>query len=176
MHKIIKDEFEKLYGLPCWNVQPGYGTFLTLEFGDPYLQIREPMVSKKTVTEKVKKHLEKRLVTVRGEWHLWLYYCEWFIFDKGKMVGECTDEEKANRGAKYLNGQILTNVSINKDECKTIFEFDLGGKIEAVPDELMDELWLLYTPSKNVLTLRADKKFSFHKSNAVPDKEEWKEI
>src|ERR1700730_15266743 len=34
--------FKMLYGKPCWNVKPGYGSFLTLEFGKPHLQIHEP--------------------------------------------------------------------------------------------------------------------------------------
>ena len=45
----------------------------------------------------------------------------------------------------------------------SIFEFDLGGKLEVLPNykdyEKTVDLWLLYEPSGYVLTLRADGKY-----------------
>jgi len=33
---IFQKLFGEVYGLPCWNVKPGYGSSLTLEFGQPH--------------------------------------------------------------------------------------------------------------------------------------------
>jgi hypothetical protein len=61
-----------------------------------------------------------------------------------------------------LDGQALTSVTVNKSYVST-FEFDLGGKLEAFPNyeayEKTHDLWLLYEPSGNVFTLRADGKY-----------------
>ena len=52
---IINDIFQPLYGKPCWQVKQGYGSFLTFEFGEPHLHIREPRQVSDQVSEKVKK-------------------------------------------------------------------------------------------------------------------------
>jgi hypothetical protein len=41
----VGDAFSKIYGLPAWQVRKGVGSFLTLEFGEPHLQIRAPYSS-----------------------------------------------------------------------------------------------------------------------------------
>ena len=61
-----------------------------------------------------------------------------------------------------IDGQALTSVSINKS-FTCVFEFDLGGKLEIIPNydeyEKDSDLWLLYEPSGYVYTLRADGKY-----------------
>jgi hypothetical protein len=42
MQGVFAETFSKLYGLPCWDVKPGLFPSLTLEFGEPHLDIREP--------------------------------------------------------------------------------------------------------------------------------------
>ena len=38
----IADAFGPILGSPAWQVEKGYASFLTLEFGEPYLVIHEP--------------------------------------------------------------------------------------------------------------------------------------
>ena len=38
----VEAAFQPVLGLPCWGVQCGYGSFLTLEFGQPRLEVVEP--------------------------------------------------------------------------------------------------------------------------------------
>jgi hypothetical protein len=45
-HKV----FCEIYGKPCWNVKPGYGSFFTLEFGKPHLDVHEPTVASKNAS------------------------------------------------------------------------------------------------------------------------------
>jgi hypothetical protein len=46
-HKL----FREIYAKPCWNVKPGYGSFFTLEFGRPHLDVREPTEASKNASE-----------------------------------------------------------------------------------------------------------------------------
>lgn len=47
--------FRPLYGLPCWNVRPGQGSFLTLEFGTPHLEIIEPREARHTTSPRIRR-------------------------------------------------------------------------------------------------------------------------
>jgi hypothetical protein len=73
---IIEDVFIPIYGKPCWQFQQGYGSFLTLEFGEPHLHIREPWQAGAQASDKLQKHAARRLVSVHGDWHLWVYLCD----------------------------------------------------------------------------------------------------
>jgi hypothetical protein len=47
----IERVVRRLYGKPCWGVKPGFGSFLTLEFGKPNLEVREPVVASKATSD-----------------------------------------------------------------------------------------------------------------------------
>jgi hypothetical protein len=66
---IFQKVFREIYGKSCWNVKPGYGSFFTLEFGKPHLEVCEPTVANKAVPRKVRRLLARRNVFVHGEWH-----------------------------------------------------------------------------------------------------------
>src|SRR5436305_1318277 len=82
----LRRAFVPLIGLPAWFVHQGYGSFLTLEFGAPHLRVREPRAARGNVSEKVKKLFLKRRVSVKGEWHLWIYCCQWRVSDDGQEI------------------------------------------------------------------------------------------
>jgi len=73
--QIFERMFRGIYGKPCGNVKPGHSSFLTLEFGLPHLEVREPIVARKGASPRVQKVLARRNVFVHGEWHLWIYCC-----------------------------------------------------------------------------------------------------
>ena len=62
----IEKIISKLYGIPCWGVRPGFGSFLTLEFGKPHLKVREPVVAGRSSPVSVRKRLARRRVYVHG--------------------------------------------------------------------------------------------------------------
>jgi hypothetical protein len=64
---IFHRVFREIYGKPCWNVRPGYGSFLTLEFGKPHLDVREPAAASKDDSLRVQRLLARRSVFVHGE-------------------------------------------------------------------------------------------------------------
>jgi hypothetical protein len=170
----IEKIFRKLYGKPCWGVNPGVGSFLTLEFGKPHLEIREPVLASKGAPAKVRKHLARRGVYVHGEWHLWIYCCDWELRSGGKRIGDGSTKLKSRRAAEFLNGQRLTRFSISPRKANCAFEFDLGATLNTWPYDNESEQWLLYEPSHKVLIVHADGRYQHERSDTPGDHGEWK--
>ena len=171
----FEQSFRRLYGKPCWNAKRGYGSFLTLEFGAPHLEVREPRKASSGASARVRKHLARRLVTLRGDWHLWIYCADWTVYDKRRRVaGSEASKAKIDEAADLLDGQALTRASFHYRGCRSVFSFDLGGRLVVTPYGNEDEAWMLYEPSGTVLTLQGDKTFSHDSSNADPDSVVWK--
>jgi hypothetical protein len=164
--KPIADAFVPLIGRPAWGVHQGYGSFLTLEFGEPRLEISEPT-----------KLRSQRLVTVRGEWHLWIYCCGWDITQDGDRLANHEAEESSIRQATaQLDGQCLERLWLEPGTVVTHFEFDLGANLTTYPydsDAEINEQWLLFEPSGNVLTVRTDNRFCYQPGDTPPDEEQW---
>ena len=168
--------FRKLYNLPCWNVKPGYSSFLTFEFGQPHLRIDEPRKPKGEVSPRVRKLLARRRIYVHGDWHLWIYCCDWGVFESGKIVGDCSSKSRIQKAAWALDGQKLVAVTIVPRGTRSIFEFDLGGRLETRPYDRRSEQWMLYCPSGRVLTFRADKMYSYGPGNRALKERNWRPI
>jgi hypothetical protein len=165
--------FGKLYGKPCWNAKPGYGSFITFEFGEPKLVIREPRSPQAKVSEKVRKLLARRQVTLHGQWHLWIYCCEWIVRRGKTVVGRSSTNKSILDATAFLDGQVLLNASFNYRGCRSIFDFDLGGQLETKPFDDESEQWFLYEPTGKVLSLRADKMFHYDAGNKQREHCKW---
>src|SRR4029077_11157532 len=113
MNKDFKKVFAGILGKPCWDVKLGQGSFLMLEFGTPHLVVREPIATRKGVSAKVRADLARRRVYARGEWHLWIAYCDWEVRCRGKRVVDSSTKLGTRRAADFLNGQKLTHFSIS---------------------------------------------------------------
>jgi hypothetical protein len=173
---IFEKVFAEIYGRPCWRVSPGWGSFLTFEFGDPHLEVREPIQPKAKVSPRVSKDLMRRRIFIKGDWHLWIYCCDWKVFSKGKLIGKSTLQSSIQRAADALDGQKLTRFSIRSKQMRCVFEFDLGGVLETRPYDTQKEQWLFYDDrAHKVLILRADGFYSYERSD-VPDSKRWKPI
>jgi hypothetical protein len=171
---VLNSVFKRVLGKPCWNVQVGHGSFLTLEFGRPQLEIREPTVAMKGSSKKVRENLARRSVFLHGEWHLWLMHCDWVVHSKRKRVGGSSTKAGAHRSADFLNGQKLIGFSISPGTVETVFKFDLGATLRTSPYDRHLDQWLLFNPGGKVLVLRADGEYSYHRSAAT--KETWKPL
>lgn len=154
---VIENEFSKIYGIPAWNVKKGHGSFLTFEFGQPKLIISE-------------RKSKKRDIFISGEWHFWVYCCDWKYYFEEKLVAHNESSNKLIEKATYsLDGQALKDVRIS--EKVSTFVFDFGGKLEIKPNISYKEKdktvqWMFFLPDENVYNLRADGKYSFHSSNS----------
>lgn len=169
--EIVSQVFEPILGLPGWLVKKGQGSFLTFEFGDPSLRIREPMEPKPEASDAFNQYRTRRLVTVRGQWHLWIYCCDWEITEGEKLLAhsESSDEQIAD-ATRYLDGQALQEVSVSPDS-STVFRFDLGGVLRTKrwEKEEVSEQWLVYEPSGMVFGIHSNGMYTHHLGNTSPD-------
>jgi hypothetical protein len=169
--KLLQQIFKKLYGKPSWNVQRGWGSFITFDFGKPRLE-----VLKKVFKPGKRRKYPQRYAYIHGEWHLWIYCCDWVIRQDGRKVGDSTSNEKIDRGCLVLGGQYLTKVVVNPKNWQTDFYFDLGGHLQTKPYKKEDEpskTWKLGCPDGKWFLLRADGKYSYRSGKTPPDKQVW---
>jgi len=80
------------------------------------------------------------------------------------------------RAARLLDGQKLIRFSVIPEEIQCVFEFDLGGSLRTVPYDRKGHQWVLLTPKGKVLTLRADRRYQFMRSDLPQDKGTWKPV
>jgi hypothetical protein len=118
--------------------------------------------------------LARRIASIHGEWHLWIYCCDWEVFSGKKCAGDSSTKTKVLRAAKLLDGQKLIRFSISPKEVSCVFEFDLGGRLKTHPFDKEGEQWLLYEPSHRVLIVRGDGRYKYEPSNLPEDQGRWK--
>ena len=165
--------FGPLNGKPCWQARRGHGSFITLEFGEPSLEIREPSEPKADASYTVRKLLSRRLVTIRGQWHLWVYCCAWTIFNNSEQLAHSEDNDEAIASAiGFLDGQALIAATVD-NSANSQFTFDLGGVLTTSPYDEDSEQWMLYQPDGMVLSLRADGHYSHSTSFTEHGAERW---
>lgn len=170
--RAAAEQLESVFGMPCWNVKRGVGSFLTFEFGAPHLVVREP-----------REHAgrpPRRLVHVHGEAHLWITCCRWHVESRGAPAGDSSSKRGVDRAADVLGGQKLTRVTFDPRRVLSTFDFDLGGRLEAYPYprrsrhyDPTDTMWMLRVPSGHWLSLRADGRYSYVPGSSPPDQEGW---
>ena len=169
----IQHAFRPLYGRPCWGVEQGYGSFLTFEFDAPKLKILEPREFLYIISDKLRVRTLRRSAYVHGEWHLWIYCCARAIRLNGKQLAHWELASlRIERAVGVLNGQALTKVSPGPGG-RWVFDFDLGGSLLTWPYDEESEQWMLYQPSGEVLTVRADGYFKQQRSDEPADRGEW---
>lgn len=176
---IVDDIFNPILGKPAWNVQYGIGSFLTFEFGDPHLVIREPREAKPGASRSVQRHLARRWIRVRGAWHLWIEHGEWRAYNLGKIIGDSNSSKRIlKKIASQFDGQALVRASVS-EQADTCFEFDLGGILEVFPGtpdvELpeMNDQWSLFEPTGKVFTLRFDGYYCHKSGQKLICPEDW---
>ncbi len=177
INEIVDHVFQSLYGRPCWNAKSGFGSFMTMEFGDPCLTIREPRQVKDSDPPAVQGSSARRHVWVSGQWHLWIYCCEWEVRTGKKRIGHSnlkgSSKRPIERAARELDGQKLLHVSINPQDSSSVFEFDLGSRLETQPYDETSKQWILRQPNNFYFSLRADSHFSHHPGDTPYGAETW---
>src|SRR5262245_27099799 len=98
----ISNAFADVVGTPARQERRGYGSFLTFEFGEPHIEIREPIDSTSKY-KRVRRLLARRRAFVRGDWHLWIYCCDWKVTQNGKrMARRESKDDKIARAVDHL--------------------------------------------------------------------------
>jgi hypothetical protein len=144
IHNLLKP----LLGQAAWSVRGGVGNMLTLDFGAPHIMIREPIVARAGRSEKVRRGLAQRRVTVVGDWDLFIQYCDWKIsVSDGSCDSQNFDWRQPDECLRDLDGQRLVSAGAGSLANSWKFEFDLGGVLELWPSteyKPTNDLWGLY--------------------------------
>jgi hypothetical protein len=139
-----------LIGQKAWGASVGWGSFVTIEFGRKRLYNRH----------------------YHGDWHLWLYQCEWDLSSSGRSLAHSESKKKVMQLAiDNLNGAELKGFSFDSQRMITGFSFDHNLHLsckpypDAVPDE---ECWILFTPDRQAASLR-ESGLKFEPKDHVPE-------
>lgn len=136
LKKQIDSLLRPLIGQKGWGASVGWGSFVTIEFG--------------------RKHLYHR--HYHGEWHLWLYLCEWELRSKERSLAHSESKKKVMQLAiENLNGAELRSFTFDSQRLITEFTFDNNLNLQCRPyaDAASDdECWMLFMPDRQVASLR----------------------
>src|SRR5437899_3172231 len=99
----LRDYFRPIFGKRPWRARLGWGSFLTLDFGNKV----------------------KRSDHIVGEWHLWIRYCDWTIqTDKRPVVNSQASKHLMQLAARNLEQYPLTDIKLDPESDQTIFVFN----------------------------------------------------
>ncbi|MDX1970371.1 MAG: hypothetical protein SFV23_24590 [Planctomycetaceae bacterium] len=112
----------------------------------------------------------RRLVTVRGEWWLWIYCCYWQLTSGDLQLATGSSSlRRIELATSQLDGQELVSVDVEPETGATRFVFDLGCVLQCrrFKRDTDAELWLLYRPSGYVLSVHGNGTFGHQRSTEV---------
>jgi len=136
LKKEIDTLLRPLIGLRAWGAAVGYGSFVTLEFGQKRLYHRH----------------------YHGEWHLWVYLCEWELRSNDRLLAHSESKRKLMQLAiDNLNGAELKSFTFDSQRMSTDFAFDHDLRLRCKPytdSSPDDECWMLFMPDGQVASLR----------------------
>ena len=160
---LIREYFSPLSDLPCWNTTSEFGSWLSLRFGQPRLDIREGNPGAKS------DRLKRRRVVVEGDFLLWIEMGAWELVENQKRLFH-SEQSRASlrRAAARLEGQKVSGVEILTAPLCTVFHFDLGSTVHVHPTknaEPDEPLWHLYN-QEYCLSLLANGKFQYGLSSS----------
>jgi len=149
---LLRSQLAPITGLPCWHVSRGYGSFLTMEFGEPRLDIREPS------PQSLNKARARRVITVRGSRHLRVEQCAWKISEGlGDVASSESPRDEIARALELIDGQALREFRHNPAEgtCTLVFEHRVALGLRRYEDWTRDDQLLSLAGPEMVLTVCA---------------------
>jgi len=124
----IREAIAALVGKAPWDVRLGVGSFLTLEFGKHVVQAGER-----------RQH---------GEWHLWLYMCNWRLESpSGVLVGSSDERETIEKALNTMHWGSVSEAIVDEPALDLRLSFASGHRLKTFSSESTGEdQWILYTP------------------------------
>ncbi len=163
--EVVKREFEPICGKPCWLVTYDRSSGVRINFGEPYLIIKE-------LKETIKN--SKRKITVFGQWSLMVRHCHWgfYLNDRG-LAHDNSPIDVVNTILPMLDGQILVSVVVDTERECTEFCFELGDVLQTRSYDQYDKKymdidkpaydWILYKPDQAAFSYRGDGIYKYGK-------------
>ncbi len=146
-----------LIGQKPWRVNQGWGSFVTLDFGEARREI-----------------MENGREILTGEWHLWVYCCEWEIIDQSARLlvhNESSDEEIASVLAQVQDAA-LTRFEYDFHSGELELGFGNGLLMKLFPDDEYyedAEYMMIFSPQGYVLSFGPHRMVTYHPSNRPPE-------
>lgn len=118
------------YGLTAWGSELGYGSFVTVSFGE-----RQPRSD-------------------HGSYFLWIYMAPWRLEDAKAVLAGSEDEDRAEVAKKVamLDGRALTGIVVEYPSLSARFDFEGGLVLTAFSESRTDEHWMFFRPDGMVIT------------------------
>jgi hypothetical protein len=132
----------------AWDVRLGVGSFITMNFGNP-----NPKSNKEN--------------KISGEWYLWVYMCGWRLEKQNQFIAGCEDSrKKLEKDVKLMEGLAIKSIEILPYFGDTTIYFDQEVilRLFAIYSQ-DDEIWQLFTPDGNVLSIQTCNIWSVQPSN-----------
>jgi hypothetical protein len=118
------------YGLKAWGSELGYGSFVTVSFGE-----RQPGKD-------------------YGSYYLWIYMAPWRLEDAEAVLAGSEDEDRAEVAKKIamLDGRVLISIAVEYPSLSARFEFEGGLVLTTFSESRTDEQWMFFRPDGSVIT------------------------
>jgi hypothetical protein len=171
--RSISEITKELYGELCWGVAWDAQLNMSMSFGEPRLKVvREPYVSN-SESEKTQERASHRVVTVQGNWWLWIFCAHWkLIFKDSLTVTGASSDYMKKKAMARLDGQKPAKVEVNSSTGATEFTFDLGAKLKTRRQAIDEsDIWTLYLPNGYVLSVRGDGTYTYGLGSTPGDEE-----
>lgn len=123
----------QLVGQMAWQVRADEHGCVMMEFGAPHLDIRQPMPAKTGSSPALERLRARRVVTVLGDWHLWIESCNWTLRTRTGSVS--SEDETSNLWQDWMDdtaGQHLIAAESSTSGALTL-NFDGGTVLEVRP-------------------------------------------
>ena len=161
--KNIKEILKPILNKKCWNARVGHGSFLNFEFGE----MKVPAHYSQRKSRDPNK--EKKLIPAIGEWHFWIYMCNWEIYHNYKLIAHSEDEtEDMEKGVKNFDGLRLISIDPFSSSGTSEFYFEDNYILKTFPyedEDDDDDHWMIYCPDGNVFTLQSANRWTYEKSS-----------
>ena len=160
-----------MLGLPIWWVRYERGV-LRIDFGSPYLRIKEPATNTNLGDSLTGKLRRRRIANPTGDFHLFADNCDWEVraFDL-YCNKNTTDQSNIALCLSSLSGQKFIDVHFSTRHLECIFHFDLGGTLSLRSVEQSSEkesavkkadLWTIFFKDGTYISYDEDGRFVYN--------------
>jgi hypothetical protein len=125
--------FSPLIGKIVFSIKQTHGSCFLIEFGDPYLRIREPLEPRPETSENSKIRLRRRRVFVTGTWSLLVLGCDWTLTNEQKLISQDDDVGDMEDLFRSVEGQYLASAHGVEATKLCILTFDMGASLNLQP-------------------------------------------
>ena len=129
----VEEFFTPVIGKIAFSFTQTHGSCFFVEFGDPYLRIREPIEPKPDTPGRVAINLRRRRVYVVGTWSLLVQDCNWKLTNEQRSVCQADAPEDMENLFRSVEGQYLVSARVVEATKTCTLEFDMGASLKLWP-------------------------------------------